>query len=135
MSEPKYGMSTDGPTPAPCDEEIFQKGKTVVVVYGSSNAIERYVQSIAKKANARVDWHFSGGRANVLHLGDADSRARVESALDELPPQPPVEILYRVADNEPGLYRATVTPAPDNAIAAFDDGGQTAFIISEKENK
>jgi hypothetical protein len=39
---------------------------------------------VAKKANAQVDWHYSGGRANVLHLGDDESRQRVLNAISEL---------------------------------------------------
>ena len=46
-------MATDGPTPAPCSPEIFKKGKGVCVLDGSSNDVERWVQSIAKEANAQ----------------------------------------------------------------------------------
>jgi len=77
-------MATDGPTPPPCDPEIFQNGTTVCVLYAPSNAAERWVQSVAKKANARVDWHYFGGRANVLHLGDTESRQRVLEAIHDL---------------------------------------------------
>lgn len=80
-------MATDGPTPPPCDDEIFKNGETVVILDGSSNAVERWVQSVAKQANARVDWHYFGGRANVLHLGDADSRQRVLATIRELEPK------------------------------------------------
>jgi hypothetical protein len=76
-------MATDGPTPTPCDTEIFQKGSGVCVADGSSNAIENWVQKIAMQANARVDWHYSGGRANVLHLGDDESRQRVLHAIND----------------------------------------------------
>ncbi|MCX6779306.1 MAG: hypothetical protein NTU97_03690 [Candidatus Magasanikbacteria bacterium] len=79
-------MASDGPCPPPCNPRIFKEGKTVVALYGSSNAIERWVQAVAKRADALVDWHFFGGRANVLHLGDDESRARVLKAIDELVP-------------------------------------------------
>lgn len=77
-------MATDGPTPPPCNAEIFECGEGVCVVSGSSNAVERWVRAVAKKAHAQVDWHYSGGRANVLHLGDKASRQRVLEAIDEL---------------------------------------------------
>lgn len=77
-------MATDGPTPNPCDPKIFQNGKSICVVHGSSNAVERWVQSIAKKANAKVDWHYACGQANVLHLGDENSRQRVIDAIKQL---------------------------------------------------
>jgi hypothetical protein len=77
-------MATDGPTPKPCDSEIFENGRNVCIVSGKSNAIERWVQSVARKANANVDWHYSGGIGNVLHLGDDTSRQRVLKAIEEL---------------------------------------------------
>jgi len=96
-------MATDGPTPAPCNPEIFKKGKGVCVVDGSSNAVERWVQSVAKKADAKVDWHYSGGRANVLHLGDEASRQRVLNAISELEGELKGRIL---SIGGPALYRA-----------------------------
>lgn len=77
-------MATDGPTPSPCNPDIFKHGEGVCVVDGSSNAVERWVKAVAKKADAKVDWHYSGGRANVLHLGDDGSRQRVLNAISEL---------------------------------------------------
>lgn len=95
-------MSTDGPTPAPCNSNIFKYGTEVCVVDGRSNAVERWVRSIAKAANAKVDWHYSGGRANVLHLGDAASRERVLKAIAELAHTLDGTILSL---NGPTLYR------------------------------
>jgi len=80
-------MATDGPTPPDCDPEIFKHGQPVLAMVGSSNAIERWVKAVAEKANARVDWHYSGGIAQVLHLGNKESRRRVEAAVDELSKQ------------------------------------------------
>ena len=77
-------MATDGPTPPPCDEEIYRDGSIVCKLIGRSNAIERWVKSVAAKADARVDWHFFGGIANVLHLGDEASRQRVIKVIQEL---------------------------------------------------
>ncbi len=88
-------MATDGPTPAPCDKDIFKNGETVVVLDGSSNAVERWVQAVAKKAKARVDWHYFGGRAIVLHLGDDASRQRVLATIKELEPQLEGRVLRR----------------------------------------
>lgn len=95
-------MATDGPDPKPCDRKIFKKGRGVCVIDGSSNAVERWVQSVAKKANARVDWHYSGGRANVLHLGDEKSRQRVLTAIKELEGSLKGRIL---SVDGPSLYR------------------------------
>lgn len=112
-------MATDGPTPAPCDPEIFQKGEGVCVVDGSSNAVERWVQAVARKASARVDWHYSGGRANVLHLGDAASLQRVFNAIHELKSELKGRIL---SVGGPALYRAG-DPVPEGTIAVDPDLG------------
>jgi len=98
-------VATDGPTPTPCDREIFHKGSGIAVLDGSSNAVERWVQSVAKRADARVDWHYSGGRANVLHLGDEESRQRALSAIDELKDELNGTIL---SVGGPALYRLGV---------------------------
>ena len=113
-------MATDGPTPKPCNPDIFKKGKGVCVVDGSSNAVERWVQMVAKKANAQVDWHYSGGRANVLHLGNEASRQRVLNAIEELKGKLQGTIL-RV--DGPALFRNGVDEWPEGALAADPDLG------------
>lgn len=107
-------MSSDGPTPPPCNPDIFQKGQGICVLSGRSNAIENWVKTVAAKANAEVDWHYSGGRANVLHLGDADSRQRVLNAIEELKSELDGYILDV---GGPALYRKG-DPVPVCAIAA-----------------
>lgn len=109
-------MATDGPTPAPCDSKIFEKGEGICVIDGASNAVERWVQSVAKQAGAKVDWHYCGGRANVLHLGDEASRQRVLNAIKELEPQLQGRIL---SVDGPALFRNGVDPVPEGAVA-FD---------------
>lgn len=79
-------MATDGPTPKPCNKKIFEDGELVCMLEGSSNRVERWVKRVAKKASAKVDWHYAGGRAMVLHLGDTASRKRTMAAIKELMP-------------------------------------------------
>lgn len=98
-------MATDGHTPDPCNPDIFKKGTGICIIDGRSNAVERWVQSVAKRANAQVDWHYSGGRANVLHLGDDASRQRALQAIGELAPQLDGRIL---SINGPALFRSGV---------------------------
>ncbi len=97
-------MATDGPTPAPCPRDIFEHGEPVIILDARSNACERFVRAVAEMANARVDWHYSGGRAQVLFLGDAEARKRVGVALDALLPKLEGRVLSRCADGEE-LYR------------------------------
>lgn len=107
-------MATDGPTPAPCNPDIFEKGKGVCVVDGRSNAVERWVQKIAKTADARVDWHYSGGRANVLHLGGDESRQRVLQAINDLEGELDGTIL---SVDGPALYRDGVKDVDEEPTA------------------
>jgi len=127
-------MATDGPTPPPCDQEIFENGEPVLVFHAPSNAAENWVKSVAEKAQARVDWHYSGGDAQMLHLGDDESRARVEAAIDELEPTLQGNITRRYTPNEQGLYRQEVTHAPDGAVAGFmdSDSGKTFYVVETK---
>lgn len=77
-------MATDGPDPTACDKEIFHNGTHVFLTDSiSSNRMERWVKEVAKLSEQRVDWHFFGGRANVLAIGDLD---RVHAAIQELMP-------------------------------------------------
>jgi len=98
-------MATDGPDPKPCDRKIFTRGKPIVLIEGRSNAIENWVKAVAKEAKAKVDWHFSGGRAQVLYLGDAAVRARINKVIDALEPTLKGTILARLEPGDPGLWR------------------------------
>ncbi|PJE74034.1 MAG: hypothetical protein COV01_02945 [Candidatus Taylorbacteria bacterium CG10_big_fil_rev_8_21_14_0_10_41_48] len=80
--EGKITMATDGPTPTPCDQKVFDKG-TCLFVSNSipSNAMEGWVTKVKEKSGQPVDWHFAGGRARVLALGDLE---RVKTVMKEL---------------------------------------------------
>src|SRR3989344_3246175 len=117
-------MATDVPTPAPCNSKIFKKGKGVCVVDGNSNAVERWVKSVAKEANAKVDWHYSCGRANVLHLGDEASRQRVLNTISELEGDLDGRIL---SIGGPALYRDG-DKVPKGTIAVDPDFGPMVAV-------
>ncbi len=124
-------MATDGPTPAPPDPDIFANGEPVVLLDARSNATEQWVQAVAEAADARLDWHYSGGVAQVLHLGDAESRSRVEAAITALEGSLSGRILKRLPVGAQGLYRRGVTDAPKGAIAGFYEGGDSSTFIVE----
>ncbi len=123
------GMSTDGPTPPDCNPDIFKKGEGLCIVDGSSNAVERWVQAVAKKADAQVDWHYCGGRANVLHLGDAESRQRALDAVKELESELDGSIM---SIGELALFRNGVDPVPDGAVAYDPDF--RAFMVEDTDS-
>ena len=79
-------MATDGPDPAPCAQDVYDNGTLVFQTHsiGGSNAIERWVQGIAKASGQPVDWHSAGGRVCVLAIGDlARVRAAMRTAMPE----------------------------------------------------
>jgi len=125
-------MATDGPTPAPCDTEIFEKGEPVALLDGSSNAVESWVQEVAKTAEARVDWHYSGGVAQIIHLGDMESRRRVEKAIVNMPEVENLRVMSRIPSGGQGLYRKGVTEVPDGAVAGFMDptSGKQVYMVN-----
>lgn len=79
------GMSTDGPTPPPCNPDIFKNGVEVFTTSTiPSNAMERWVRQVAEKSEQMVDWHFDGGWVRVLALGDIE---KVKGAIAALMPE------------------------------------------------
>jgi len=94
------------------------------------------VQSIAKKASAQVDWHYSGGRANVLHLGDDKSRQRVLNAINELEGELSGRIL---SVDGPSLYRngvatGAVVREVDGQLVLDDPVAVAVISAVEKHN-
>lgn len=70
-------MATDGPDPTPCRDELLDHGEHLFTLDGSSNAVETWVRALATWSGAKLDWHYVGGRACVLFLGDGAARQRV----------------------------------------------------------
>jgi len=67
-----------------CDQEVFDQGDSVAVLDACMHVAEEWVQKVAKASGQKVDWHYSGGVANVLYLGD---HARVLAAVERLRPE------------------------------------------------
>lgn len=54
-----------------CDPEIYEHGVTVCMLAGApAEVIEGMVRRMARDSGQRMDWHYIGGRANVLVIGD-----------------------------------------------------------------
>jgi hypothetical protein len=118
-------------TPPRCAGDIFRDGQPVALLDARSAHAEAWVIDLAKRADSRVDWHYSGGVAQVLHLGDLASRRRVLEVIAAMPKSEDVRIM-RVMDLEGGggLYRAGVTEAPAGMVAAFTGiDGEQAFVV------
>jgi hypothetical protein len=53
-----------------CDEEVFRHGVSLLAIDGRANDVEPWVQKVAARSGQKVDWHYTGGVAHVLVLGD-----------------------------------------------------------------
>lgn len=64
-------MATDGPTPPPCDKDVYGHGHTILhCATAGPCAFENWVKKVAQDSGQRVDWHYVGGLAAVLYIGD-----------------------------------------------------------------
>jgi len=64
-------MEPDERDPAPCAPEIYKNGTLVLTTHTISvDGFEEWVQAVARRSGQPVDWHFVGGVACVLALGD-----------------------------------------------------------------
>lgn len=67
-----------------CNPDIYKDGTLVFMTHSiPSNELHKWVQMVAILSEQPVDWHFAGGRACVLALGDLP---RVLSAITDLLP-------------------------------------------------
>lgn len=54
-----------------CDFDVYTNGTTVFLTHTiRAKEIEIWVQKIALDSGQKVDWHYVGGRAFVLSLGN-----------------------------------------------------------------
>ncbi len=118
--------------PPRCNHVIFTQGESIAALDARKDPAERWVRLVARRANAKLDWHYSGGVVHVLHLGDADSRERVTISMRELEGRLRGTLMQVYEAGEPGLYRKGVTPVPEGAIASWMDPntGQAVYAVA-----
>jgi len=101
-------------TPWRSATEIFEKGQSLAALDARSAAAQAWVEGVAEKSGQRVDWHYSGGIAHVLVLGD---HAKALTTAQGMVPDPDVRVLRWFSAEDAGCYRAGVTPLPEEVIA------------------
>jgi hypothetical protein len=71
--------------PPPCDQAVYEDGTPIFETDTiRSFKIEPWVQKIAARSGQKVDWHWAGGRAIVLALGDVGkAREALASLLED----------------------------------------------------
>lgn len=119
--------------PPPCDLEVFKKGEPLLAADTGeddcgADMFEQWVQRVAAQSGQKVDWHYSGGVASVLCLGD---RAKAAEAARKIPC--PGRIMRWFDGADPGLYRAGVTPIPEGTLAGFYEPGASGSTFVTKE--
>lgn len=101
-----------------CDDEVFKNGKSLAALDARSKAAEAWVREVAAKSGQRVDWHYSGGVAHVLVLGD---HAKAMETVKAMPPTEGVRIMRWYATDDVGCYRSWVSPPlPDGAVGVVN---------------
>lgn len=117
-----------------CDADVFKDGHAIALLDACMYRAEAFRMAVAKESGQRVDWHYSGGRVNMLYLGDF---AKVDAAVSKLAPtledalprkegecgscagkdhHQPAVILRRYESAAHGTYRAG-DPLPPDVIA------------------
>lgn len=114
-----------------CDSEVFAKGAPLLLAdtgaVGGAAMFEKWVQRVAEVSGQRVDWHYSGGVAQVLVLGDHAKATEAARGLGpELPGQ--VRIMRWCSADSNGIYRAGVSDVPSGAIAVVTTSGTNDFM-------
>ena len=97
-----------------CDSDISENGHTVAVMAGTSTAIEAIVVRVREELGVPIDWHFLGGRANILTTAPADWDDAIRYALHRSIPSwlgPSPAVVHRGRFTE--TARATNKPEAD----------------------
>lgn len=66
-----------------CDDEIFKRGHSICALDACKHRAELFAREVASLSGQRVDWHYSGGIANVLYIGD---HSKVAAAVRDAEP-------------------------------------------------
>lgn len=97
-----------------CDADVFKNGLSLAALDARSGPAQQWVDEVARTSGQRVDWHYSGGVAHVLVLGD---HAKAMDAVRAMPPCDGVRVMRVFERHDAGCYRAGVTLMPDNVVA------------------
>jgi hypothetical protein len=119
-----------------CNQDIFNNGLPLMLVdtgnTGGAAIFERWIQGVAFDSGQLVDWHYSGGIAQVLALGDWSKAQRTarQHAVHHLPDD--MTVMRWCRGEADGIFRAGVSEAPEGAIAAYMDPitGEQVFMVS-----
>jgi hypothetical protein len=127
MPEPTAPVPPVNEPPPPCDQDVFKNGHGICCVDARMHQMEAWVKKVAERSGQRVDWHYSGGIANVLYLG---SYSEVMKAIMALEPELDGQIMRLYTEGAHGLYRAG-DPVPEGTLAIDNSTGFSTPIIAD----
>jgi hypothetical protein len=134
-------MSTYHPGIPNCDQEVFQKGRSILAMSADSQSAEDFVVAVRERSGQRVDWHYSGGIAHVLYIGDREKVLEAVMYLKDMPDS--FVRIMRVYDGDDGLYRGGAVdgfgpiganPRPDGVVAGFMGlDGENVLMVEDPD--
>ena len=113
-----------------CDSKVFKSGTTILTADThecGATGFEEWVVAVRKASGQPVDWHYSGGIANMLFLGDKE---KVVAAIQSIPCS--ANIRQEYFDRlPPPIYREGVSPVPRGTIAV--DTLTNTFMVDPEQ--
>ncbi len=98
-----------------CARDIYKKGEHIATLDARADAAERWVKMVAAGADARLDWHYFGGRVVVKFLGGEEDRRRVFEVIEALKASEEslqVRMLRAFGPNDPPATHVLPWPLP-----------------------
>jgi hypothetical protein len=99
-----------------CEANVYKNGKSLFMAStgptGGANLFEAWICEVREVCGQQLDWHYAGGRANVLYIGDPN---KIVDAMYKIPM--PAQCTFLGGSNGFEPYRAGVHELPSNVLA------------------
>ena len=96
----------------PGHEVVIAQGKAVLQIRATRESAEKWVKDLGRIAKTKVDWHLEGKNMMVRHFGDAESRIRLEVAIEQTSGSFVGQILDRYKPTVKDLFDANTSASP-----------------------
>ena len=100
--------------PGRCDEDIYQRGSSTAPIFATNMyATEFLCELLRKMTGARIDWHYVGGRVNMLlHPDDKALSDKVKEAVEMIG-------ICSLNDPQDSFYARVYEIEREEIVAAF----------------
>ncbi len=93
----------------PGQEVVIAQGKAVLHIRATREIAENWVKDLARLSKSNVDWHLEGKNMMVRHHGDAESRIRLEGAIEQTKDAFRGQIIARYKPTLADLFKSNAT--------------------------